>query len=334
MDAMLRRALMLGAVLAPLAVASRAHAQEEHADTVETEDPNVAEARELAQTALEKLEAKEYEDALEQAEKAEELYHAPIHLRVMGQALEGLGRRAEAAALYERLVAEPLSPTAHPLFLEAQRIGKERLKHLAARLPSVLIKVQGVKRSVATVTIDDRKIETGPGVAVILDAGKHTVRVEAPDRDTYEKEIELPDRGGVVVLDVPMFAEGEEPPGFRGAKGDEASSGPPIATWALFGAGGALLIAGGVIGTLVLIKANDLEERCPDFQCPPSEESAHEKNVILGWTSTAALAAGGVLVGAGFIVWAVGAGDDDEADTAPAAHLEVGPGSLTLRGRF
>lgn len=328
---MLRRIAVLSALLtiAPV-VAWAQEPEEDPADPTEEDvDGNVARARELAQTALEKLDAKDYEEALENAQEAEKLYHAPIHLRVMAQALEGLGKRAEAAALYERLVAEPLSPTAHPLFLEAQRFGKARLKYLASRLPSILVKVEGVKRSEAKVTIDERVIETGAGVAVIVDPGEHLVRVEAPGKEPFEKELELEERGGVVVVKAVMLGEGEVPPPSNG--GDTSNDGPPVATWVLFGVGGAMLIAGGVLGTLTLLQANDLEERCPNFSCTEADKADHEQAVIMGWTSTALLGAGGALAVIGGIIWGV---DAQEDDTEPAARLELGPGAFYVRGRF
>jgi len=328
---MLRRIAVLSALLSMAPVAAWAQAPEDPVQEEEEDvDGNVARARDLAQTALERLDAKDYEEAFEKAEEAEKLYHAPIHLRVMAQALEGLGKRAEAAAIYERLVAEPLSPSAHPLFLDAQRFARARLKVLASRLPSILVKVEGVKRSEAKVTIDERVIETGPGVAVIVDPGEHLVRVESPGLEPFEKELKLEERGGVVVVRAVMLGEGEVPPAADG-RADTSSSGPPIATWVLFGIGGAMLIGGGVLGTLTLVQAADLKERCPDFSCTESEKADHEQAVIMGWTSTGLLAAGGTLAVIGAIVWAVGDQDDDKE---PAARIELGPGGFYVRGRF
>ena len=63
---------------------------------VSAQESAVDRARSLAQDAAELLEEKKFAEALDAATKAEELYHAAIHLLMAGQSLEGLGRLAEA----------------------------------------------------------------------------------------------------------------------------------------------------------------------------------------------------------------------------------------------
>src|SRR5262245_46149255 len=89
-------------------------------------------ARALGNEAAERLVAKDYQGAIERVTKAESLFHAPTHLRILAEAQEGLGRLAAAMETYERLVAEPLPVGAHDAFLRAQELAKQRVRNLAA----------------------------------------------------------------------------------------------------------------------------------------------------------------------------------------------------------
>jgi hypothetical protein len=251
----------------------------------------------------------------------------------MGEALEGLGRRAEAAAVYDRLAAEPLPSTAHPLFVTAQETARARLKVLSAKLPSLLIKIAGVPADAATVTVDGRPFDSGADVAVRMDPGDHRVRVSAPERLPFDEIVALEEGAGVVIVTARMrkpgqpesddpFVETVPPP-------DDGIAPPPVTSWVLLGVGTAALVAGGVTGGIALSKAGDLEERCPDRRCPPSAEPDHEEAEIFGWTSTVALGVGVAAVAAAAVVWFVDMGD--EADTA---RLQLGPGTIGARVRF
>jgi hypothetical protein len=291
-----------------------------------------AEARKLAQAALLALEEEDYAAALEAARGAEKLYHAPIHLRVVGQALEGLERRAEAALIYERLAAEPLPPSAHELFVEAQELAKERLKALSAELPSILVKVQGVAEDRARVTIDGEPFDATAETALRVDPGEHHVRVEAPGRLAFDETLKFEEGAGVVIVTARMRKPGEpesDEPIISSGGGATATSMPPLASWVLAGIGAAALIGGGVTGGLALAEAGDLEERCPDRRCPPSAESDHERAEIFGWTSTVALGVGAAAVVAAGIVWAV-----DGGEASDEMAFVFGPARLEVRGRF
>jgi hypothetical protein len=332
MESMRQRVGATVVICAWLAVAGDASAQDDYAAAEPANDP-VAEARALAQTALDHLDAKRWAEALEVAERAEKLYHAPIHMRIIGQALEGLGRLAEAAAVYDRLAAEPLPSTAHQVFRESQEFARGRIKELAARLPSLLVKVEGSEE--ATITIDGRPVEAS-GVAVRVDPGDHVVRAEADGMVPYEKRVTAEEGSGVVVVTAVLRAPGEPP----APEPDvvifdaEESGGPPVATWVLFGLGGAALAAGAITGGLSLAAASDLEERCPDRHCTPADEPDYDRAVALGWASTALLAAGGVGAAVGVVVWIADASGEPEAGSDATARFDVGPGGFRLTHRF
>src|SRR5262245_1330165 len=129
----MRRLLAVGLVLAGALLGAAPAAADPPTGDVDR-------ARALARESSDLLDKQRYADALERATQAEALYHAPFHLVVIAQALEGLGRLAEAAHKYEQLIAEPLPPSAPRVFHEAQEKGRQRLRQLVARVPSLLVR--------------------------------------------------------------------------------------------------------------------------------------------------------------------------------------------------
>ncbi len=182
-----------------------------------------AQARALAQEGGDLLDAKRYSDALERLTRAEALYHAPTNVLMMAQAHEGLGHLTTALGLYEKLAAEPLPPTAPRAFLDAQQVGKERLRALLARVPSILVLVRGLDAGEAVqVAIDGEPYALDAGTAKPADPGSHVVEVTSSAHPRLERTVVLPDKGGVVTVEMPLSA-----PRAEGASAPPAETAPP-----------------------------------------------------------------------------------------------------------
>jgi hypothetical protein len=298
-------------------------------------------ARSLAKQANRALKAQSYAEALDAATQAEALYHAPFHLAIIGESLAALGRVAEAMTTFERLVSEPLPPTAPEAFRTAQEDGRRRLKELAARVPSLLVVVKGASPSAAKATVDGKPLSLASGVATRLDPGAHKVHVEAPGYAPFDQAVALPAKGGVVVVDATLeTAAGPQAPG-DGASSEPADGvkAPSPAPWAAaFAVGGAGLVVGGVTGGLFLSRLNALKARCHGNLCAASDQGEAQSIGALGNVSTAAFVVGGVGVAVGVIVLAVqraGKGSQ-HAPEKPAAGVALGfqPGGATLGGWF
>jgi len=265
------------------------------------EDPAIDQARALAQESGDLLEAGRFEEALERAVQAEELYHAPIHLLMIAEAEEALGRLTQAAETYERLVAEPLSANASPVFRQAQETGAKKLKRLLAKLPSVLIVVDGPSQSATSASIDGKPVAL-TGRAIRLDPGPHAIRVEADGYAPFDDTITLPHKGGVIKLDVLL----REPSGSIAAppaerpSSKEGSYAPAVIA---FGIGGAGLVLGGITGVMFLGRMSDLNDRCPDDRCAPEDQPEIDSAGALGNVSTVGFGVGivGVAVGVIFL---------------------------------
>jgi hypothetical protein len=312
--------------VAVLLAASVALAQEGGAD--------IDRARTLARESADLLEHGQYAEALDRATRAEALYHAPLHVAVEAEALEGLGRLAEAAAKYEQLVAEPLPPSASHVFREAQQRGRERLQKLLARVPSVLVVARGAAG--ATATVDGKPFAIDAGVAVRLDPGEHEVRVSAPGFRPFAQKVTLPARGGVVVVEAALVSEnGATPAGAPPGATTEPGSRVPAAV--AFAIGGAGLVLGAVTGGVFLAELGKLQGNCPQHRCPPGEQPRIDSTRALGNASTVGFVVGLTGVATGTVLYLVRPGTRQAAATR-ARVLELSPwigaGSAGVRGSF
>lgn len=309
------------------------------------EEADVDRARKLAQDASDQLDAGDFAAALDRAKQAEELYHAPTHILLIAQALEGQGHLAEAADTYERLIAEPLPSKGSTVFRKAQDEGATRLKALVAKIPSLLLKVSGPKPGAATATVDGQPF-AGFETARRFDAGEHKLRVEAEGFTPDERTVTLPPRGGVVTVEIILRGVGgppkpDIPPPTPPDKGSKATSPLVAPTIITLSVGVAGLGVGAVTGGLFLSQLSDLKGRCPDDRCPREEQPNIDDTGTMGNVSTVAFAVGGAATATGVVLlalWQSGVGTDEETARPAAAGVTVmplfGPGWLGVGGRF
>jgi hypothetical protein len=311
-----------------------------------------AQARNLAQEGGDLLDAKRYADALDRLTRAEALYHAPTNMVMMGQAEEGLGHLASALAIYEKLAAEPIPGTAPRPFLDAQRTGKERLRALLARVPSLLVNVRGLAAGEqADVRIDGKPFAVESATAVRLDPGSHTITVDATGHPHVEKSVTLPEKGAVVEVEVPLASEHEAalPPHEEAPPAVEREALPAlppaahhaggslVPAFVAFGVGAAGLATGAVTGAISLSKVSDLHNRCPSDRCGPAEQSEIDSTKTMGWVSTIGFAVGGAGVATGAVLLLLRSPSSDQsAATGHKATVVpfVGWNSAGLAGTF
>jgi hypothetical protein len=321
---------------------------------------NVAKARALAEEAGDLLDSKKYAEALDRVTKAESLYHAPTHELMLGQANEGLGHLALALSLYEKLAAEPIPPSAPRAFVEAQQSGKQRLSALLSRVPSLLVVVSGHAAGGAApdVTIDGEAYSVESGAAKPADPGPHAVVVRVAGRDPIQKSVVLPDKGGVVTLEVSVGADKSDDrtttslpaPVFLPAalREDAGSSAPPKDSGASqgrgslvpalvgFGVGVVGLGLGAVTGALSMSKVSDIKSQCPGNRCPASEQSNIDSAKSLGTVSTVGFIVGGVGVAAGTVLLLLRSPSRDSQPAAANATVTpwIGIGTCGVDATF
>ena len=92
-----------------------------------------------------------------------------------------------------------------------------------------------------------------------------------------------------------------------------------------FGASGAALLLGAIMGGLALGQKSELDERCPERRCEASVQSIHDQAVTYSWVSTVAFIVGGAGVTTGtFLAIFPPERSTSPASSAAALRLSVG----------
>jgi hypothetical protein len=302
------------------------------------EPEKVTQAREIALAAGDDLDAGHFQDALDKVSQAEALYHAPTHMVIRAEALEGLGRLAEALDTYETLAAEPLSRTAPAAFRKAREDGRKRQVALIARVPSLLVLVSGADAADIAATIDGKTIPLTADQATRCDPGKHMLRIEAKGFRTIEHTVELAERGGVVKLNVRLEKETEQvevlPP--------PPPPPPPVPKRTLFvptivsfGVGAASIAVGAATGMMSISRASELDKQCAsDGRCPPSTQATIDQGQLLGNVSTVTFIVGGAALGTGVVLLILGKPKARSTGMFRSAVPWMAPGMIGVRGSF
>ncbi len=306
---------------------------------VAAEPDELAEARTLANAAADDLDASRFDDALKKAERAEQLYHAPPHMLMIAEAHEGLGQLVEALETYERVAAEPLSPTAPAAFRKAREIAAKKEQRLLSRVPSILVDVTGAPSEGAKASVNGRPIPLG-GVATRLNPGKHTVRVEAAGFKPLDVVVILAERGGVnkVLAHLEIGNARRTADATTDATKNDASSRTLVApALVAIGIGTAAAAAGIVTGLLSFSKVEELEQKCTakaggDYLCPTNVQPMIDQTQQLSQISTATFIVGGLATAVGITLLVLG--KPQPTNTAFRIEPIVGMGSFGIRGRF
>lgn len=121
-------------------------------------------------------------------------------------------------------------------------------------------------------------------------------------------------------------------PGVTTRPPSDGPSGARIASYALFGVGGAALATGAVLGILSSRAGNDASQQCSDGLCPEAAKADVDRQRSLGLAADASFVAGGVAAGVGLVLFLLSGDDDGRVAVAPAIGGD-GAG-LVLSGAF
>lgn len=300
-------------------------------------DEDKAAARALATQGAEALQAGKHAEALDLVTRAEALLHAPPHLLLIGRAQVGLGRLVAAKETFLKAIREQLPSTAPPAFKKAQAEAKEDLDAIEPRIGSLRIALKvtgGSAASKVTVKLDDQFVSSALiGVHRPVDPGKHIVAAFPPGASPVTQEITLGDgekKEVELVVNVPVSLVDEEnkfnkPPPPPPPPPPAGTSSLRILGIAGMGLGVAGLVTGGVflgLSSSTQTKADEAFTKCKAQPggCTVAERkdvSDLDQNAATqGTIGIAALVGGGVLAGAGVVLFIVGG---KKAQPKPAA---------------
>ena len=256
---------------------------------------------------------------------------------------EKSGRTASAWAQFRET-----SSAAHKAgSLERERVARQREQQLEPKLSYLTIvtwKGQDVRVARDGIPIDAAVL----GTAIPVDPGKHVVSASSSGKRSWSTDVTvgtLSDRVSVSVPILPdepeqagpVLAQEAQPPASKTTVADSGSaahdSGSTRRILAIVAAG--VGVVGLATGTIFGVKAastwSDAKASCDPYpycgeKAPKLSKDAAESGTI----STIAFVVGGVGLAAGALLWFMTPARPTEAHAA----LDVGPGSVTVHGRF
>jgi hypothetical protein len=294
-----------------------AHAAVARADP--GEGPARGPARELWAEGQQFWRAGDYARAADRFDRAYEIDHAPSLGLWVARSLERAGRLIAASARYHELSQQRLPADANTKDRAAQRDAQSERQQLLARIPSIVVTIDGAAKEAVSVSINGQPLASSSlGLQRQVDPGHVLVRGVTAE-GVVESSIELGE-GEVKPVRLSFGAAGSTPaPATRpAAHVPREHAGPPLMSpepltsragggrrvvgYVAMGVGGAALLTGTVFGVLSLNDEARLIDSCPRSRCPPSLSSkvdAYESRktiATVGLISGAALAATGIVL--------------------------------------
>lgn len=228
-------------------------------------------------------------------------------------------------------------------------IAVARVTALEPRIPTLRVRLDKAAPAATTVLLDDRTL--GPDVLdtdMPLDPGKYVVSASTPGSAPRRYEVVLEERQRETKTVSPFVEKPvESAPTVASASAGPVASPPPQARppaattspWrtiglVTLGVGGAGVLVGAVSGGLAVAKRQEIDQSCPGNgprDCAPSLGSAYTTGTVFADVSTLTLAIGGAALAGGVVMVALSRHADEPA---PATHLAVGPGTVSVHGRF
>lgn len=232
--------------------------------------------------------------------------------------------RAERRALL--ICASPSCPT------EIKKECARRVDEVNAALPTVVFEAKngaGKDLTDVKVSMDGEVLaERLDGTALAVDPGKHTFVFETAGEATVTEEL-VTREGEKGRRETIQFGTPAAPATGGGSHDAGANGGglsrQKVAAIVVASIGVASLGTGGAFGVIAMQKKKDAEKLCPGDECPDQTGSdAWSKAKTAGTISTIGFAVGGAAIAGAALLWF----------TAPQAQLEVGLGSIHVRGTF
>jgi hypothetical protein len=296
---------------AALALASAGASAQEPEGAPEDGDTDAANnrsaARELGKRAIEAYNARDYPKALDLFRRA----HALVKLSTTGlytaRTLVALKRLVEASEVYLEVSRMTLPDDADERHKQAIEDATRERAELMPRIPQLTVSVKGLAEGESVeVTLDKGALNSALlGVARPTDPGRHVIEARtATQQGTTTFDLaEGATKTVIVELEARKTTRTVPPtPPFGGGADTAPAATQTVIGWVAVGLGGGALIAGAVTGGLAVSLRSDLDDRCPDKQCPPDAHDDLERYQALRVPTTVLLVGGAVLVAGGVVL--------------------------------
>lgn len=329
------RSLMVSAYLL---FASASLAQ---APTQQGVDPGkIAMAQKLYEQATNLMDAQKFAEACPKLEQVTQIIPSGLggH-ETLGQCYEALGRFGSAWEQYT--VAESLAhakgePQRAADMAARAKALEPKVAKLTITVPTELQDVEGL-----TITRDGKKHEKALwNTPLPVDTGTHVIKVAAPGRVAWSKEVTVLADGALLIVDIPVLIVEPtrtivDPFGERGPH--ERTWQKPLG-WASVGVGAASLITSGILSGVAVSKKNASNDGPCDNtnHCNEVGLDLRAQALTLANGATATFVIGGVLAAGGVILLSTAPKEktDERRRTGIWWMVEAGPTSVGLRGTW
>lgn len=217
-----------------------------------------AEYKQAVDAALEEYRLQHFDEARSLFERAHAVDPSARTLRGLGMVEFELRHYVRAAELLEQALASDKKP----LTAEQRRAVEELLARTRQFISNYAVEVTPPSEALQ-VQLDGKPVELGAENKLALEAGEHTLRISAPD--AMPRELKLDVKGGeqqTLHIELELKTTAEPQPARPPARATEPDRPERnVLGIVLTSAGGAVAAAGGALGAIALMKANDLETR-------------------------------------------------------------------------
>jgi len=233
-----------------------------------------AAARAAAESGIKEYKQGNYEKAEDLMERAETLYHAPVHLLYLARARVKLGKLVLARETYISLTREELTSSSPTVSRDAVEAAHQELEELSPRIGRLTIKV--------TPTKVDREVRVGEvvipsamvGLERPVDPGSYTVTVNADGYASRQVQVNIKEGASetveVSLVALPPSARAAQAKDKQGQPTDVEDSGPSagkITGYALLGVAAVGVGVGGYFTARAITKSNQAND---EYECYPN----------------------------------------------------------------
>lgn len=299
---------------------------------------DIATARALGQDGVMLADQGKCPQAIEKLARAEKLHHAPTTALRLAECEIEVGRLVAGTERLERLVREPLAPSAPAAFTAAQARAQTVLGSAQPRIATLHITVKAPAGTAYTVTVDDEPV---PGAMIDADRptdpGTRKLAASAKGFRPASAEVTLKEgesSSAQLTLEPDPNAVAESAASTETTRSTTPEGGRSIVPWIAIGVGVAGVALGAVSGAIVASKASDLSDTCPNNRCPAGSQDKIDSASSWATVSTVGFVVGGVGIASGVVMLLLGKPSGSPSKAAAGVKPVIGARYLGLDGRF
>jgi hypothetical protein len=303
------------------------------------DDSSRAAARKLGYSGVEAFQAGDYKTAHEKLEKSYRVLQVPSVGLWSARTLVKLGKLVEASERYLELSRLTVSSGDQAVQKQAQAEAATELEALGPKIPSLTVQIEGATVAEVKVSVDGTAISTDlVNEARPVNPGQH--RVEgARGSEQATAEVTLAEgeqktailRFGQAAALAPVPVE-DQAPAPRAGLGTRRTLALVVGGVGLVGAG-----LGTYFGLQSKSKLDEAETYCDGSNCTdPKGVTLGDDAYTAGNISTVGMVVGALGLAGGVVLWVTAPKSSQTEQPTPTARarLELGLGSLNLRGEF